>query len=290
MLADVIDVLRCPVCGGPVELIDAVRCGAGHNFDVARQGYVNLQPGASTGTADTAAMVAARAEFLAAGHYDPLADAVAEAARTHLAGNAGANAPLIIDAGAGTGYWLARLLERVDGGRGLALDVSKFAARRAAQAHPKIGAAVCDTWHQLPVADGAAALVLNVFAPRNAAEFARVLRADGALLVASPTPDHLAEVVAALGLLEVPDEKDARLDHALGAHFGLVSRDHVSVPLRLRAEDMRRIARMGPSAWHIADDELDQRLTALATYHTTATIAISLYRRAAEPSLDTLGP
>ncbi|MDP9135674.1 MAG: 23S rRNA methyltransferase, partial [Actinomycetota bacterium] len=71
MLADVIDLLRCPHCGGALELDGGTgRCAAGHSFDVARQGYLNLLPGdARTGTADTATMVRARAQFLAAGHY-----------------------------------------------------------------------------------------------------------------------------------------------------------------------------------------------------------------------------
>ena len=35
----------CPVCGRPITR-EAARwhCGAGHSFDVARQGYVNLLP------------------------------------------------------------------------------------------------------------------------------------------------------------------------------------------------------------------------------------------------------
>ena len=58
-----------------------LRCANGHSFDVARQGYVTLMPGAAkAGTADTAEMVADRAAFLGAGHYAPLASALAERA------------------------------------------------------------------------------------------------------------------------------------------------------------------------------------------------------------------
>lgn len=278
VLADVVDVLRCPVCGQGVELSKSVRCRAGHSFDIARQGYVNLHAGSAPTTADTSAMVAARADFLAAGHYDVLAEVVADAAEAHLA--AGRRPPpLIVDAGAGTGYWLATVLTRVGSARGLALDVSKYAMRRAAQAHPRIGAVVCDTWRRLPVADGSASLVLNVFAPRNAAEFARVLRGDGALLVVTPTREHLAEAVTALGLLAVDDEKDARLDRTLGGHFELAERDHVSAPLTFATDDLRRIASMGPSAWHVSDADLDVRLAGVRTLATTASVAISVYRQ-----------
>jgi 23S rRNA (guanine745-N1)-methyltransferase len=51
---------------------------------------------------------------------------------------------------------------------GLALDVSAVALKRAARAHRRLGAAVWNLWEPWPVASGSAAVVLNVFAPRNA--------------------------------------------------------------------------------------------------------------------------
>ena len=62
MLADVVDLLRCPVCGEALAEADgSLRCAAGHSFDIARQGYANLVPG----RADTPEMVEARDAFLA---------------------------------------------------------------------------------------------------------------------------------------------------------------------------------------------------------------------------------
>src|SRR6185436_12546810 len=105
-----------------------------------------------------------RCAFLASGHFAPLIEAVAQAA----------NSGLIVDLGAGPGHYLAEVLKRHDAAQGLAFDVSKPALRRAARAHPRAGAVLADTWGPLPVADAAAALILNVFAPRNGAEFRRV--------------------------------------------------------------------------------------------------------------------
>ena len=69
MLDEVIRYLECPYCGaGMADVGAALRCGRGHAFDIARQGYVSLLPaGAKGGGGDTAAMVRARADFLAAG-------------------------------------------------------------------------------------------------------------------------------------------------------------------------------------------------------------------------------
>ena len=159
MLSDVLPLLRCPHCTGPLaDAGPAVRCPRGHGFDVARQGYLSLLAGGGgTSTADTAAMVQARAAFLGAGHYDALSEAVAAAV---------GRGP-VVDVGAGTGHHLARVLDRVEG-PGLALDLSKHAARRAARAHPRAGAVVADAWRALPVADAVAGTVLSVFAPRHA--------------------------------------------------------------------------------------------------------------------------
>ncbi len=79
MLDDVVGYLRCPNCGASLTRLDgSLRCGAGHSFDIARQGYVSLlQPGTAGGGGDTAAMVRARGEFLAAGHYAGIAGALA---------------------------------------------------------------------------------------------------------------------------------------------------------------------------------------------------------------------
>ncbi len=58
---------------------------------------------------------------------------------------------------------LPSILDAMPGFTGLALDVSKAALRRAAKAHSRCGAALCDVWHELPVSDGAAQAVLSVF-------------------------------------------------------------------------------------------------------------------------------
>ncbi|MDP9797840.1 23S rRNA (guanine745-N1)-methyltransferase [Catenuloplanes nepalensis] len=248
MNASVLARLRCPVCAAVSLSQDAqaLRCPAGHSFDVARQGYVNLTTGRTPHVGDTAEMVAAREDFLGAGHYDFVVDALARAARTAYPG-----AGLIVDAGAGTGRHLAGVLACLPGAAGLALDVSKPALRRAAR---RVPAALADTWQGLPLADGAAGLVLNVFAPRNGAEFRRVLRPDGRLLVVTPEPDHLGELVATLGLLRVDPDKPEKIARSLGGHFTEIATETARRPLTLTAAEVAAVIGMGPSAWHAHAD------------------------------------
>jgi 23S rRNA (guanine745-N1)-methyltransferase len=280
---DVLRYLRCPNCAlelteatgerllGPIPtsfMGRALRCPRGHSFDIARQGYVNLAAGRVTHAGDTAEMVAARAQLLSAGHYDFIATALASATP---------RCDFVVDAGAGTGYHLAAVLDAHPDTVGLALDISKPAVRRAARAHPRAAAALCDTWQRLPLADGAAGAVLDVFAPRNGAEFHRVLRPDGTLLVITPTAEHLAELVGPLGLLNVDAQKRDRVAASLSAWFAPVDEQRLERPLRLTHAEVRTLVGMGPSAWHTDPRTLAARIAALPT-PTAVTASVHLRR------------
>ena len=155
------------------------------------------------------------------------------------------------------------MLDRLPTRAGIALDVSRHALRVAARAHRRIGAVACDAWRPLPVADSAADLVLNVFAPRDGAELRRVLRPDGRLLVIMPAADHLAELIGPLGLLTVDERKRQRLAGKLGPYFELVGeREHRAV-MSLDHPAVGALTAMGPSSWHADPGVLAARIARL---------------------------
>jgi 23S rRNA (guanine745-N1)-methyltransferase len=278
VLADIVDLLRCPVCGDSLAETDAsLRCATGHSFDIARQGYVNLVPG----RADTSEMVDARDEFVRAGHFRPLSAALAEEA-ARAAGGAASGAPgVVVDLGAGTGHYLARVLDALPGARGIAIDASPAALRRAARAHERAAAVGADAWKPLPLRDGIASIVLSVFAPRNPDEMARILAPGGALLAVTPTTRHLHELVGPLGLLSVPDDKEDRLDSQLAAHFDLAERRTIEHAMFLTRDECAQLVRMGPSAWHIDEQAIGDRVAALPDPLTvTTSVTLSRYVRA----------
>jgi 23S rRNA (guanine745-N1)-methyltransferase len=285
MLDAVAAFLACPVCGQELTVAGGtLACADRHSFDVARQGYVNLLPGrARPHTADTVEMVEARAAFLGSGHYSPIADAVADAAVRVLGDPAvadpGAVPGCVVDAGAGPGYYLARVLDVLPDRAGLALDISAAAARRAAHAHQRIGSIVCDTWKRLPVRSGAAALVVDVFSPRNAEEFARVLAPGGALIVVTPAPQHQSEIVGVLGLVSVDERKDQRLEDALGPLFELEAQTSVEFELPLSHAEVATLVAMGPSSRHMSPEDLAARLSSLPEpVVVTASVRVGTYR------------
>ena len=256
VLADVVAFLRCPACGSALALAGpAVRCENGHSYDVARHGYVNLLKDKGAGTADTAEMVGARADFLRAGHYEAIMRTVASEIDPGVG--------LIVDVGAGTGDYLAAALASAPAAVGLAIDVSVPALRRAGRLD-RVGAAVADVWQSLPVRDGVADVVLNVFAPRNPGEFRRIVRPDGHLVVVTPQETHLAALTSALGLLTVEPNKLDRLGAALAPHFAPAGRWTVTGQLSLTHADVRALVAMGPSAHHIDERDLAERIAQLA--------------------------
>ncbi|WP_427131630.1 methyltransferase domain-containing protein [Pseudarthrobacter sp. S9] len=255
MLPAAASALLCPVCrkslgpgdGGGRTLV----CAAGHSFDAARQGYFNFLVGKGTVfEADAADMVAARFDFLSAGHYQPLAEAVAELSAPALSRAADGPAGTVLDAGTGTGHYLRTLLDRIPAAA-IGLDISKFALRRAARMNPEAVNLVSDVWQPLPVADGAVDVVTVVFAPRNAAEFARVLRPGGRLVVVTPRPGHLAEVSGQTGMLGIEPAKDERLAASLEGHFAAHSARDLDLGLSLNPRDVENLALMGPAGHHL---------------------------------------
>src|SRR3954451_19714723 len=185
--------LRCPACAADLEAFAplTLACATGHRHDVNKRGYASLLGGGTKLLGDTAEMLDARDLVLESGAYSPIADAVATAAAFGLAAGGLAAGGLaagvtdggrVLDAGAGTGDYLRGSLAASPSALGLALDLSPQAVARAVRSSVRIDGIVADTWRPLPVRTEVADVVLDVFAPRNLAEFHRVLRPEGTLV------------------------------------------------------------------------------------------------------------
>ncbi|TFV76626.1 23S rRNA methyltransferase [Blastococcus sp. CT_GayMR20] len=267
--------LACPVCAAalaPVADASALRCAGGHLFDRARQGHISLlPPGHRPPSGDSAEMVADRVSFLEAGHYAGLTGAIADAV----------DGTTLLDLGGGTGHHLAGALDRLPDAVGVVLDSSRYAARRAARAHPRAVSVVADTWAGLPVAEAAVDRVLVVFAPRNGPEIARVLAPGGRLVVVTPASDHLAEIVGPLGLLRVDPDKATRLAGTLEPHLVPVGSSAFRQELRLDRAAVATLVGMGPHARHLDPAALASSLAALPEpVGVTVSVDIGTYRPA----------
>jgi 23S rRNA (guanine745-N1)-methyltransferase len=284
MLSDAVSALRCPVCQSPFGLGGAapfsLSCVAGHSFDAAKQGYFNLLTGKGTVfEADTAEMVAARNDFLGAGHYGPLADAIAELAAPVLP----APGSLVLDSGTGTGHYLRTVLDRTPAAA-IGIDISKFALRRAARLNPGAINLVWDVWRPLPLADHAVDAIIVVFAPRNPPEFARVLRPGGRVIVVTPRNGHLGEIAERTGMLGIEPGKDERLAESMQEFFTLADTIQLDVDLKLDGRDIADVAFMGPAGHHLERSALLASTAAETSIRATAKFTLSVFTAAEQRS------
>ena len=237
--------LRCPNCFLPLypsgHLL--LGCERGHSFDVNKRGFVNLLTGPHKFIGDSAAMLDARDHFLDAGWYEPLRDII----RTRVAGE---HPRRILDVGCGTGYYLRAAMPSGDDVRALGMDLSPAAVGRTIRSHDRTDGLVADVWSALPLRDGATDSILNVFAPRNGAEFHRVLRAKGLLLVVVPQPTHLRQLRESGLAVQMQADKAVHLTTSLAPWFSLEWHDQLERTLRLSITEVMSLIGMGPSAHH----------------------------------------
>ena len=276
MLSHIVDILADPADGSALEGADdfsRLVSETGHSYDVAKQGYVTLAAGAGLKhQGDDAAMVTARETYLAMGHFAPFVEAVTGAVQDSLesqdaAQQAGLNedtAPSLLEAGAGTGYYLAHTLDSIEGARGVGLDISTHAAKHLAKSHERVGAVVADVWERLPLKDDSIHAISVVFAPRNPAEFQRVLAPGGEVIVLTPQSGHLDELREPLGILGVEEGKVDRL-YAQAEGFLKQAADPVDIsfPIVLDKASIAAQVGMSPSARHISPEELAERMASL---------------------------
>lgn len=264
--------LRCPNCFRPLSPAGplTLRCGDGHSFDVNKRGYVSLAGGSRRLIGDSAAMVDARALFLATGWYEPLRERIADRVASE-------NPSRVLDVGCGTGYYLKGVLGLSPDVSALGMDLSPVAVRRTVSGQDQIDGLVADVWSPLPVRDSSADVILNVFAPRNPLEFHRVLREHGMLVVVVPQASHLQELRASGLVLDVPPNKGDQLSETLSPAFELETRDELSYVLHLDHAQAAALIGMGPAAHHTDSDALSLQLSGMQTV--TASFELLGYRR-----------
>ncbi len=277
-------VFACPVCGEPLLRAERTfRCDRAHEFDVAREGYVNLlapQHRRSKDPGYSRDMIAGRRDFFDAGHYRPLADDVAGLVAGYLP--PAETLRLVLDAGCGEGYYLRRLRPRLNTDGPMdstvlcGLDISKHAIRVAAKRDPKGLYAVAGTYH-MPVLPDRVDVLLTHFSPVSAVDFRRVLRPNGVVLIGGPGEDHLFSLKQLL--YETPAAHEPADTLAGEAGFELAATHRISHKLSLRGPgQVANLLRMTPYYWSV--DAAKQALLAeLDALDTEIDVVVHAYRR-----------
>ena len=265
----------CPICRRALyREMGAYRCEAGHSFDIAREGYVNLLPANqkhSGAPGDDREMVNARTRFLDGGWYAPLRECLCETAALHTP-----DKPVLIDAGCGEGYYTAALSTEISAkkGRTAGIDLSKTAVKRASRRCPQAEIGVASVYH-LPLKDACADVVVDCFSPLAEKEFCRILKPEGFFIYVVPGRQHLWELKEIL--YERPYENEVREETYEGF------KQHVTVPLEFRfrlenPEDISALFHMTPYAWKTPKNGVE-RLAKLEALDVTAQFRVVIYQK-----------
>lgn len=262
--------IRCPICKEPlVKQERSCRCVNNHCFDIAKQGYVNLLPVQqkhSAAPGDSREQVVARRAFLSRGFYQPIADALVQAAL-----NNEAKGP-ILDIGCGEGYYSARLAEAMHCDL-IGIDISKEAVRCAAAAY-KAHTWLCATASHLPIPDSSVGTVTSLFCLTCPEEFHRCLISGGTYIQIIAAEDHLRGLKSIIypKLLEKEKEITPKFPG-----FSLISSDSIQFTFTVEGEQVQQLLSMTPHAHRITKDGA-QRLAETETLTDTASCILNVYK------------
>ena len=255
--------LCCPIDASPL-MMDGLSliCENGHCFDVARQGYVNLlgpKDKRSKDPGDSKDMVSARAAFLNADFYQPLADACLDITLRYS--STVADGPItLVDAGCGDGYYLNHVQENLPKALRkrtslIGFDISKWAVQQCARRGD--GTWFVGSNRHIPMADGSVDLLFDMFGFPDYSSFGRILAPRGRLVRVTPGDRHLIQ----LREIIYPSIKPRRDRTLYPETFKVVSKQQITYEMSLGAEDLKHLLLMTPHMFRTSPERRQQVLS-----------------------------
>ncbi|QEI11963.1 putative RNA methyltransferase [Cellvibrio japonicus] len=188
-------IFRCPICSLPLtEATTQAVCANQHQFDRAREGYLNLLPVQhkhSKEPGDAKVQLQARRHFLQAGYFDGMLSHLFSRIHELLSDSDGGR---LLDIGCGEGHFSLAMAKEFPACAIYGVDIAKSGVRMAARAAQVAGQAIryaVASSYALPFEDASIDLVTRIYAPSKDEELRRVLNANGCLIVVVPGVNHL---------------------------------------------------------------------------------------------------
>lgn len=177
--------ILCPVCKNKLfKVNNSYKCDNNHNFDIAKQGYINLNLHNSQNTGDNQEMIEARKNFLNKGYYSFLLDKINSLLNKD---------DKLIDLACGEGYYTSRFIAEDK----IGVDLSKQGLKIASKNDSNTTYLLNSIFHN-PLQDKCADKVITIFAPIAKEEIVRLLNNDGAFILVRPDEKHLYELKQAI--------------------------------------------------------------------------------------------
>lgn len=266
----------CPLCHQPLSQQDKTwKCASNHQFDQAKEGYVNLMPAHHKGSknpGDNKEMMQARRLFLDAGHYDPMRQLVIDKLEQHLA----KDAEQLLDIGCGEGYYTSGFAAALAAHPALevhGLDISKVAVRYAAKRYPTCHFCVASS-HRLPFSDHSLDGMVRIYAPCKDEELKRTIKTGGIIVTVTPAARHLYQLKELIyDGVRLHDMAAENIDG-----FELIDQTQLHYDMTLSSEEATALMQMTPFAWKTSDTVWLQ-LAASEQFRCEADFAIRVYQR-----------
>ena len=238
-------------------------CSAGHSFDLAKQGYVNLYRGKPMNEY-TKESFQDRQVILERGMYAHLLEEICSFLRKTSPSGGAPEKKVLLDAGCGEGYYTREIAQQFDWLQLYGTDLSRDSIQLAAGTANGQGNGPADIkWFvsdisKLPVADGSVDYVLDIFTSANYQEFQRVLADGGYLIKIIPGEGHVKELrEAAKDQLYHKEYKERRGAAVFAQQFELVEQKVVSRTFQVSPEERDIFIRMTPLLFAVDKSKID---------------------------------
>ena len=244
----------CPICQENLTLVEtSFKCCNRHSFDLAKFGYINLEPQIKQSANYDKENFQNRQQILEAGFYQAILEAVSD-----LLSNS-KNAKTILDIGCGEGFYSRKLQERHPDKTFYAFDISKDSVQIAAKSEPNWAV----NWFvgdlaRLPIKDASMDILLDIFSPANYGEFRRVLSKDGILIKVIPTKNHLKEIRQKVqDQLTNKEYSNQDIKNHFQNNFTILSSKTASLTKTITADQLQALLSMTPLLFHIDQSKID---------------------------------
>ena len=260
---------QCPICDTQLNKIErSLVCENNHQFDFAKEGYVNLLPvqfKKSLHPGDDKAMVIARRNFLELGHYEFLRQKLLELIQSYAPAT-------LVDLGCGEGYYTSYVQQSVSEADVYGVDISKDAVRYSAKRNKDVHYCVA-TNAKTPFSNAYFDLILNVFAPLVGKECQRILSEHGVIISAAPGKQHLIELKQA-----IYDNVELHDAATVPDGFERVASHNITETIMLTTQpQMNDLLTMTPFGWKITVEK-KQQLFARAEFPITLSFDINIFK------------
>lgn len=244
----------CPFCQQALFLSEnSLKCKNKHSFDLAKLGYVNLDPQVKQSKAYDKSNFQNRQLILEAGFYQPILKKLLEILSSLPQHDN------LLDIGCGEGYYARNLQAQLPDKHIYAFDLSKESIQLAAKSDHSLTVNwfVGDLAH-IPIQDASMDMILDIFSPANYQEFQRVLQKNGLLIKVIPSSQHLQEIrsIVAEQLTNTNYSNHKIIEHFEEA-FTITNSYDVAATFNLRENEKAALLHMTPLLFNIDIDKID---------------------------------